>query len=60
MDIRELCGAKKEVDERIDKSIFQWFGHIGRKEDDRIAKRVFVRKGIRSCSVGRPRKRWID
>ena len=29
-------------------------------ENDRIAKRVFVGECAGSCSVGRPRKRWID
>ena len=29
-------------------------------ENDRIAKRVYVGECAGSCSVGRPRKRWID
>ena len=29
-------------------------------ENDRIAKRVYVRECAGSWSVGRPRKRWID
>ena len=29
-------------------------------ENDRIAKRVYVRECAGSRSVGRPRKRWID
>ena len=31
-----------------------------RVEKERIAKRVYVRECTGSCSVGRPRKRWID
>ena len=34
--IRELCGVKKGVDERIDESVFRWFGHVEKKERDRI------------------------
>ena len=40
--IRELSGVKKGVDERIDKCVFRWFGHVERMESDRIAKRVYV------------------
>ena len=31
-----------------------------RMEKDRIAKRVYLGECAGSCSVGRPRKRWID
>ena len=31
-----------------------------RIERDRIAKRVYVGECASSCSVGKPRKRWID
>ena len=27
--IRELCGLKKSLDERIDEGVPQWFGHVG-------------------------------
>ena len=39
------------------RGILPWFGHVDR---DRIAKRVYVGECAGSCSVGRPRKRWID
>ena len=29
-------------------------------ENDKITKRVYVRECAGSCSVHRPRKRWID
>ena len=35
--IKELCGVKKGLDERIDEGVLRWFGHV---EGDRIAKRV--------------------
>ena len=50
----------KRVDERIDESILLWCGHVGRMEKDRIAKRVFVGESAGSCSVGRPRKIWLN
>ena len=35
--IRELCGVKKGLHERIDEGMLQWFGHVERIERDRIA-----------------------
>ena len=37
--IRELCGVKKGLDERID-GVLWWFSHMERMESDKIAKRV--------------------
>ena len=41
------------------KVVFRWFDHVERMENDRIAKIVYVGECAGSCSVGRPRKRWI-
>ena len=49
----------KGIDARIYKSALQWFGHVERMKNDRIAKRVYVRAYAGSRSLGRPRKRWI-
>ena len=40
--IRDLCGVKKGLDERIDEGVLLWFDHVERMESDRIAKRVYV------------------
>ena len=58
--IRELCGVRKGLDERIDEGVLRWFGHVERMERDRIAERVYVGECAGSRSVGRLRKRWID
>ena len=50
----------KVVDEIIDEGVFQLFGHVERMEKERNAKRVYVRESAGSCSVGTPRKKWID
>ena len=34
--MRELCGLRKGLDERIDEGILQQFGHVERMERDRI------------------------
>ena len=39
IQIKELHGVKKVVDERIDKVLLWWFGHVERMENDRIAER---------------------
>ena len=36
--------SDKGVDERNDEGVLQWFGHVERMENDRIAKRVYVRE----------------
>ena len=58
--IRELCRAKKGLDERIDESVLLWFSHRERMERDSISERVYVGEYASSRSVGRTRKRWID
>ena len=58
--IRELCGVKKGIDERIYEGVLRWFGHVEKMESDRIAKKVYVRECAGSRSVGRSRKRRID
>ena len=56
--IREVCGAMKVVDERIDEGVLWWFGHVERMEKDMIVKRVYVEECAGRSSVGKPWKRW--
>ena len=58
--IRELCGERNGMDERINKSILRWFGHTEKIENDRMAKSVYVGKRAGNGLVGQPRKSWID
>ena len=51
--IRELCRVTKEVDKRINESVLQWFGHVESMEENRIAKRFYVRECGGSRSVGK-------
>ena len=48
------------VNEKIDESVLQWFGHVERMENGRMSKRDYVEECAGSCSVGRPQKKWID
>ena len=38
VQIRELCGVVKGVDERIYESVLHWLSHIERIKNDSIAK----------------------
>ena len=58
--IRELCGVKKGLNEKIDKGVLRWFGNVERMESDRIAKSIYVGVYAGTHSMGRPWKRWID
>ena len=49
--IRELCGVTKGVDEKMDEGVLQWFYHVERMENDRIAKRVYIGECAGSSSV---------
>ena len=56
--IRQLCGVKKGLDERINEGVLRRLGHVERME--RVAKRVYVGECAGRRSVGRQQKRWID
>ena len=60
MQIKELCGVRKGLDEIIDEGILWWFSHVERMERDMIAERVYVRECAGIRSMGRAQKRWID
>ena len=40
--IRQKCGVTKGMDEKIDEGVLRFFGHMVRRENDRIPKRVYV------------------
>ena len=54
--IRELCGVKNGLNERIDEGVLWWLTHVERVEKGMIAKRVCWY----SFRPGRPRKSWLD
>ena len=62
VQIRRCCkkvvsGRRVTGDKRIDDDVLQWFGHVEKIENDRIAKRVYVGECSGSCSVGRLQER---
>src|SRR5678816_1591708 len=57
--IRELCGVKKGVNERINESTLRWFGHVERMNDSRLVKRMYNGECVGNRPAGRPKK-WIE
>ena len=50
--IRELCGVRKGLDERVDESVLRWFGHMERMERDRIGIGIGCRTVCRQSFSG--------
>ena len=50
----------KSVDEKTDEGVLQWFGHVERMENGKIAKRVYVGECAGSRSVRRPREGLLE
>src|SRR5678815_2173447 len=57
--IRELCGVKKGVNERINESMLRWFGHVERMNDSRLIKRMHNGECVGNRPAARPKK-WIE
>src|SRR5678815_4421311 len=58
--IRELCGVKKGVNERINESTFRWFGHVERMDDGRLVKPIYSSQCAGNRPAGRQKKKWIE
>src|SRR5678815_5068657 len=58
--IRELCGVKKWVNERINESVLRWFDHMERMNDSRLVKRMYSGECVGNRPAGRPKKKWIE
>ena len=48
------------MDERIEEDVLNWFSHVERMENDRIAKRLYSREFTGSSSVVQPQKEEVD
>ena len=40
--IRDFCGVRKGINERINDGVLRWFVHVERIENGRITRRVYV------------------
>src|SRR5678815_4314459 len=58
--IREMCGVKKWVNERINESMLRWYGHVKRMNDSRLVKRMYSGECVGNRPAGRQKKKWIE
>src|SRR5678816_785926 len=58
--IREWCGVKKGVNERINESMLRWFCHVERMNESRLVKRMYSGECVGNQPAGRPKKKWIE
>ena len=58
--IRERCGCKLRVLERIERNVLKWFGYVERMEEKRLVKRVYRANVEVNKGRGRPQRRWKD
>jgi len=58
--IREWCGVKKGVNERINESMLRWFGHVERMNESRLVKRMYSGECVGNRPAGRPKRKWIE
>ena len=45
---------------RVDQCVLQWFGHVERMDDERMAKKVMICNVEGNRCRGRPRLGWMD
>ena len=59
-EVRRRTGIERELASRADLRVFRWFGHVGRMDEYRMARRVLMAE-VRGGRVRwRPRLGWID
>ena len=59
---KEIVGVKGKQDimDIIEKKILQWYGHVKRMPEERIAKLIMEWTPTERRKRGRPRKTWIE
>ncbi|CAG4954309.1 unnamed protein product [Parnassius apollo] len=59
-EIRNMAGLKDDLITKIDRGVLQWFGHVERRSEDRMVKKIYRAKvNIKRCR-GRPRLTFED
>ena len=48
------------VQERIERNLLKWFGHVERMREERLVKRVYQAYVEGKRGRGKPQKRWRD
>jgi hypothetical protein len=48
------------MSDRTDQSVFRWYGHMERMENNRLGKKIYVSDVAGVRKRGKPRKRWSE
>ena len=59
-EVRRRAGIERELASRADQRVLRWFGHVGRTDDYRMARRVLLAEVSGERVRGRPRLGWMD
>ena len=59
-EVRRRAGIERELSSRADQRVLRWFGHVERKDDYRLARRVSMAEVSGGRVRGRPRLGWTD
>ena len=59
-EVRRRAGIERELASRADQRVLRWFGHVGRMDEYRMARRVLMADVSEGRLRGRPRLRWMD
>ena len=49
-----------EISKKVQESRLKWYGHVLRREDEYVGKRVMRMEVPRKRRRGRPKRRWMD
>ena len=49
-----------EISKKVQESRLKWYGHVLRREDDYVGKRVMAMEVAGKRRRGRPKRRWLD
>ncbi|XP_047491860.1 uncharacterized protein LOC125041127 [Penaeus chinensis] len=58
-NIRERLGIEKKLTDKIKESRLRWFGHVDRRDESYVGKRV-MKMTAGKRKRGRPKRRWSD
>ena len=49
-----------EISKKVQESRWKWYGHVLRREDEYVGKRVMAMEVPGKRRRGRPKRRWLD
>ena len=59
-EVRRSAGIERELASRADQRVLRWFGHVGRMDEYRMARRVMMAEVSGGWVRGRPRLSWME